>query len=370
MRRTFAISLAALGLGMLAIPLWIGPAVQWTSQFAAPLPTVKPSRTIQPSQSLSPEPQSLQAAPLQDNPKLGQRCATLWIPSLHLKVPVVQGTAYGELLLAAGHYPGSVMPGQLGTSVIAAHNATYFRHLNQLRPGNRLIVTTSQGTFWFDVTGHEIVSDTAGLPVSPASTLDLEACDPLNALYLTPNRYIVESRLVRSVLTDHATPRVLMPPASPYHAMIPSFVTDHYSLSLQDNSLPMGTLRYQDAGTAADFTYQQSVLPLQAATEAVNLWLAFKDASQVDNSSAMQALWTHAVGNPYVNAKAIAFPGTLSLLFRLNASGQPLAITLRDPFVRINNQLFSVTMDTKFTGHTLFIRQVHFERLMSSGGAS
>jgi sortase A len=65
-------------------------------------------------------------------------------------------------------------------------------------------------TYQYAVTGAHVVP--AGSPVfsGPDGKLDLVTCYPLNALYLTPNRYVVEANLVN--VLDAGRP-VAVPPA-------------------------------------------------------------------------------------------------------------------------------------------------------------
>lgn len=116
--------------------------------------------------------------------------AVLEIPVLQLTAPVVQGIQTAQLNIAAGHLPTSVEPGQPGTSIVAAHNVTWFRHINRLKPGATIRVLTPHTTLVFRVATSRIVH--VGTPVAntPNASLVLEACYPLNALYLTPYRYL------------------------------------------------------------------------------------------------------------------------------------------------------------------------------------
>src|SRR5579875_2592283 len=75
------------------------------------------------------------------------------IPALQLTAPLLEGTDDAELNVGAGHLSQSVQPGLPGTSVIAAHNATWFRHIDKLVAGDTVTVKTSTGSYEFRVTG-------------------------------------------------------------------------------------------------------------------------------------------------------------------------------------------------------------------------
>lgn len=135
-----------------------------------------------------------------EKPKKGGVLGILEIPSLNLKEAILEGTDQPELAKAPGHLPDSVLPGQIGKSIIAAHNATTFRHLDRLKPGDTFSVRTGQGVFTFQVTGQRILNVKDQLPDSAYPALSLETCYPLDALYLTDQRLFVETALVKSEL--------------------------------------------------------------------------------------------------------------------------------------------------------------------------
>ncbi len=138
--RWLAWVLVALGAVLGATPLWI-PRLSVAARHAllakAPRPHIVHHRPAA----------AAVFVPVRAGPTApaGQVVATLSTSALSLVTAVVQGTSDATLLVAPGHYVSSVMPGQVGTSVIAAHNATFFRHLNRLQRGDRIVVTTIQG---------------------------------------------------------------------------------------------------------------------------------------------------------------------------------------------------------------------------------
>lgn len=133
-------------------------------------------------------------------PKKGEIIGVLEIPSLNLKEAILEGTDQPELAKAPGHLPDSVLPGQIGKSIIAAHNATTFRHIDKLTPGTTFTVRTEQGVFTFQVKGQRILNVKDELPDTAYPALSLETCYPLDALYLTEQRLFVESALIKSEL--------------------------------------------------------------------------------------------------------------------------------------------------------------------------
>lgn len=125
----------------------------------------------------------------------GVPVALLKIPQLGLREVVVEGTSSGTLMSGPGHLRTTPLPGQVGNSVIAGKRATYggpFRHLDQLRVGDKFTVTTGQGKSSFAVldvrhagdpvprglpAGHSRLTliTTAGSSVAPTDVLRVDA---------------------------------------------------------------------------------------------------------------------------------------------------------------------------------------------------
>jgi sortase A len=80
----------------------------------------------------------------------GAPVAILSIPAIGVHdLVVVEGTSAEDLTHGPGHLRATVLPGQYGVSVIYGRNVSYggpFAHLMDLRRGDRIKVTTSQGT--------------------------------------------------------------------------------------------------------------------------------------------------------------------------------------------------------------------------------
>ena len=80
----------------------------------------------------------------------GVPVAILDIPDIGVHdLVVVEGTTSGDLARGPGHVPATVLPGQYGVSVIYGRTVTYggpFAHLMELQRGDKITVTTGQGT--------------------------------------------------------------------------------------------------------------------------------------------------------------------------------------------------------------------------------
>jgi sortase A len=79
---------------------------------------------------------------------LGAPVAVLSIPALHLRVLVRDGTTAGVLTDGPGLERDSVIPGQVGTSVVFGRRWAFggpFGGLGRLKPGDEITVTTGEG---------------------------------------------------------------------------------------------------------------------------------------------------------------------------------------------------------------------------------
>jgi sortase A len=108
----------------------------------------------------------------------GRPVARIDIPRIGLDQIVVEGTSADNLRKGPGHLPVSPLPGQVGNSVIVAHNNAYggpFGSLGSLRPGDRVTLLTGDGPSTYVVTGHKVVSanDTTAFDATPQNRLTL-----------------------------------------------------------------------------------------------------------------------------------------------------------------------------------------------------
>jgi sortase A len=108
----------------------------------------------------------------------------LTIPAIGVDKYVVQGTDEDDLSKGPGHYPQTVLPGQIGNAAIAGHRTTYgapFFRLNNLKNGNDIyIVDTSGQRFTYQVTSIKVVSPSDVAVLNPTTTaqLTLTTCNP------------------------------------------------------------------------------------------------------------------------------------------------------------------------------------------------
>jgi sortase A len=122
----------------------------------------------------------------------------LVIPKIGVDKYVVQGIGEEDLRKGPGHYPETVMPGQLGNAAIAGHRTTYgapFFDLNQLKTGDDIFLTDTQNRRWdYKVTRSFVVAptDVSVLNPTPFAQLTLTTCNPR---FSATNRLIVTAQL-------------------------------------------------------------------------------------------------------------------------------------------------------------------------------
>lgn len=131
----------------------------------------------------------------------GDAAGRMSIPSLGASFLFVQGTDASSLEKGPGHYPSTALPGLGRTVAIAGHRTTFlapFRHLDTLRPGDRVVLTMPYARFVYVVQYHRVVDPTAWWVTRNVGyeRLVLSACDPL---FSAAHRLVVFARL-QSVL--------------------------------------------------------------------------------------------------------------------------------------------------------------------------
>lgn len=150
---------------------------------SGPLPTTTTSTT------------TLPPFPLSSRVELGAPMARLEIPAIHVDYIVVEGVRVVDLQRGPGHFPESRQPGQLGNVAIACHRTTYGApcyDLDHLRAGDKILLTTTAGTYVYGVTDSEVVSPRSYSQVVPSrdnssATLALTTCTPIG----TANKRLV-----------------------------------------------------------------------------------------------------------------------------------------------------------------------------------
>ena len=200
-----------IGIGLLlllfvAYQLW-GTSIQEAraqdrlgDEFAAALATTTTTTTT--ARDARPGTTTTTVAPLPP-PVEGDPVGQIRIPKIGVTRYIVEGVGVADLKKAPGHYPQTPMPGQVGNAAIAGHRTTYgqpFYSLNELEPGDEIIVQTLHGEFTYSVDGKQVVqpSQTEGLDQTEEARLTLTTCEP---------RFSARRRLIiTALLQDEPAP--------------------------------------------------------------------------------------------------------------------------------------------------------------------
>jgi sortase A len=121
------------------------------------------------------------------------------IARLGLSAIVVEGDDGKTLRRAAGHVPGTALPGQPGNIGITGHRDTFFRPLRNIQVDDVITLTTSQGEYRYRVVSTKVVSpeDVAVLDSTGGEILTLVTCHPFYFVGAAPNRFIVRAERLR-----------------------------------------------------------------------------------------------------------------------------------------------------------------------------
>jgi sortase (surface protein transpeptidase) len=188
-------------------------------------PTVAPAPAAPVEQPFTPAPISV---------GVGDPFAVLHIPRLAADYSrvIVEGAAQDQLAQGPGHYIGTAMPGEQGNLAIAGHRVgrgSPFLDLDQMRPGDPIVVETADAWFVYRVLGDpatgsfddpsgipgqeivrpeavSVISPTPGGPAEgPASGayLTLTTCHPK---YSAQQRLIIHARLDGAPISKATTP--------------------------------------------------------------------------------------------------------------------------------------------------------------------
>jgi sortase A len=114
------------------------------------------------------------------------------IPAINVDAQIVVGDSWDQLKKGVGHHIGSANPGERGNLVLSAHNDVFgeiFRHLDQLQPGDEIIIYSGSQRYRYTVSEQRLVAPTQVDVMSSTNepTVTLVSCYP----YLIDNQRIV-----------------------------------------------------------------------------------------------------------------------------------------------------------------------------------
>jgi LPXTG-site transpeptidase (sortase) family protein len=139
------------------------------------------------------------------DPLAGRAIARLYIPKLGKQWVVVEGVTQKDIRYAPGHYPNTAKPGKIGNFSVAGHRipATFW-DLDQVHPGDTVVVETRDSWYVYEVTENHVVTPEAVEVVAPVpgqpgvepteAMLTLTTCNPKFDNY---QRLVVHASLAR-----------------------------------------------------------------------------------------------------------------------------------------------------------------------------
>jgi sortase A len=132
-------------------------------------------------------------------PQEGAVVGQLEVPRVGLSVMVVEGADDGDLKRAAGHIPGTALPGQPGNVGIAGHRDGFFRPLRGIQRSDTMILSTLQGAYRYRVVSTSVVQpeDIQVLYPTKHDSLTLVTCFPFDYVGSAPKRFIVRAERIQ-----------------------------------------------------------------------------------------------------------------------------------------------------------------------------
>jgi sortase A len=125
--------------------------------------------------------------------------ARITVKRIHASAIALAGSSGQALAFGPGHVDLTAEPGERGVAVYAAHRDTHFRFLRDVRIGDEIEITRSDGrVFHYRADATRVVRfDASGIdPLTEGHELVLSTCWPFDAVTPGPERYILHASLI------------------------------------------------------------------------------------------------------------------------------------------------------------------------------
>jgi sortase A len=125
--------------------------------------------------------------------------ARIVVKRIHASAIALAGSSGQALAFGPGHVDLTAEPGERGVAVYAAHRDTHFRFLREVRIGDEIEITRSDGrVFHYRADATRVVRfDASGIdPLTEGHELVLSTCWPFDAVTPGPERYILHASLI------------------------------------------------------------------------------------------------------------------------------------------------------------------------------
>jgi len=124
----------------------------------------------------------------------------LIIDKIDMRLPILKETSRAALWVGAGLWEGGAGIGEKGNTVLTSHRAhaygRLFNRLDELAPGDEIVIETRSARYRYTVYDRKIVRADEFTPARPAegeSMLTLFTCHPLNRVN-APDRLVILAR--------------------------------------------------------------------------------------------------------------------------------------------------------------------------------
>ncbi|MTD42248.1 sortase [Erwinia sp. CPCC 100877] len=140
-------------------------------------------------------------------PTGGDQFGEVVIDKIKINEPLYYGDSEEILRLGVGQYIGSMIPGEMGTTLIGGHNMPSFGKIYYLEVGDTVELRTHYGDYTYQVTDKKIANYKDSLINTKLGdrskrSLILYTCYPLDAVGLTPERVFVFADYVSGPIID------------------------------------------------------------------------------------------------------------------------------------------------------------------------
>ena len=244
-----------------------------TTIAGAPGSTVNPSTTVAPTATTVPGP------PVKQNYGLvkdGDGIGRITIPKISVDFYYVAGVSKDDLNRGVGHFPESVVPGQLGNAALAGHRTSHkapFGDLDELKPGDEIdIETVLGGAYVYVVTGSEVVEPSdyhvvTDPPTPPdTATLTLITCTPK---FTSKQRLVIHSTLDASRSSAVGIGETYYGEASPDPSLAGTTLPDDNGLNANGTSTTATPATVAAPTTVAETTIPGVAVPVDPAATTI-----------------------------------------------------------------------------------------------------
>lgn len=198
-------------------------------------------------------------------PAAGGPIGVLTVPALALTAPVLEGVDDATLDSGVGHLSTSTWPLAGGTTVLEAHDVTFFSHIDRLENGDTLTLSQPCRSWTYTVAAEQVLQQGASLPAAHGDRIVLVTCWPTNALFFTRQRYVVFAELTAARTNNSGHGGQIRPTGPVWKAALPTGLQEQ-DLTLQAVSMPMGRMHIAPGAPPA---WAQSAQPIAVEKAAI-----------------------------------------------------------------------------------------------------